>query len=91
MDDGRRVVLKVLKPARSYKIKREIRVLQARSHTAALHFYAAHPAVYKWKKKLFLLLFAFHLRFIFEALSPPPPRGVFYFYISFFFAPKCAS
>lgn len=31
MDDGRRVVLKVLKPARSYKIKREIRVLQARA------------------------------------------------------------
>lgn len=29
VDSGREVVLKVLKPARSYKIKREIRVLQA--------------------------------------------------------------
>lgn len=29
VDSGRKVVLKVLKPARSYKIKREIRVLQA--------------------------------------------------------------
>ena len=28
LDDGHKVVLKVLKPARSYKIKREIRVLQ---------------------------------------------------------------
>lgn len=30
VDSGRKVVLKVLKPARSYKIKREIRVLQVR-------------------------------------------------------------
>lgn len=29
VDSGRKVVLKVLKPARTYKIKREIRVLQA--------------------------------------------------------------
>ena len=32
MDSGRKVVLKVLKPARSYKIKREIRVLQVTSN-----------------------------------------------------------
>lgn len=31
VDSGRKVVLKVLKPARSYKIKREIRVLQVSS------------------------------------------------------------
>lgn len=30
LDDGHKVVLKVLKPARSYKIKREIRVLQVK-------------------------------------------------------------
>lgn len=29
VDSGRKVVLKVLKPARTYKVKREIRVLQA--------------------------------------------------------------
>lgn len=37
VDSGRKVVLKVLKPARTYKIKREIRVLQA-SHALRLFF-----------------------------------------------------
>lgn len=34
--DGRKVVLKVLKPARSYKVKREIRVLQASGCTTCV-------------------------------------------------------
>lgn len=44
VDHGREVVLKVLKPARSYKIKREIRVLQA-SHAIQVPVRVPHCEV----------------------------------------------